>query len=53
MLEVAFGENEGERKLVWLRLDEQVERVEIEAGGVPHPKCVSLRERLRRKESGE
>lgn len=53
MLEVPDEEGGRERKLVWLRLDEQVERVEIEAGDVPHPKCVSLRDRLRRKEGGE
>jgi hypothetical protein len=53
MLEVAGGESDREKKLAWLRLDEQVERVEIEAEDVTRSKCVSLRKRLRRKEIEE
>lgn len=53
MLEVAGGESGGEKRLVWLRLDDQVERVEIDPGDAPRPKCVPLRDRLRRKEDTE
>lgn len=52
-LEISNDESNQEKKLVWLRLDEEVERVEIEAGDIPRPKCVSLRNKLRRKENME
>lgn len=51
-LEVSNDENSQEKKLVWLRLDERVERVEIEAEDTPQtrPKCVPLFKRPGRKE---